>query len=81
MLVPNDKYRKWTMNNDFSEESIKSFADELQIGEDILLGRLQHDKIVRFSDFGEFHKKIQFKSLPSHRLEIKGEAADKQTAL
>ncbi len=60
-LVPNNKYQRWIQNNKtLSLKSISDFAEELNIGKDILLGRLQHDKIIDFYKFKNIHKKIKF---------------------
>ena len=58
ILIPENKYQKWLDNNIISKKTISDFADELNIGKDILLGRLQHDKIIDFYKFKNLHKKI-----------------------
>ncbi|MBB5324871.1 addiction module HigA family antidote [Anoxybacillus tepidamans] len=47
-LISPSKYKKFIEANDFSTQSICSFADELQIAPGIVVGRLQHDGIIPF---------------------------------
>jgi addiction module HigA family antidote len=48
-LIPRDKYATFLRNGDFREHSISSFARQLDIAPGILVGRLQHDKVIKFS--------------------------------
>ena len=38
------------LKNDFSKESVLSFAEKLEIKTSVIVGRLMHDKIIHFSD-------------------------------
>lgn len=50
-LIPEDKYEKFVSDNVcFNETTIRYFADEINRDPGIVLGRLQYDKKVPFSD-------------------------------
>jgi len=56
-LIPKSAYRKFTSNFNNSESSIIDFAQELGIGPDIVVGRLQHDGIIKYNQMN--HLRIQ----------------------
>lgn len=47
-LVPKDKYTGFLRRGDFRDQSVSSFARQLDIAPGILVGRLQHDKVIKF---------------------------------
>lgn len=49
-LINEKEYNKFVLKNDFSKESVLSFAEKLEIKTSIIVGRLMHDKIIHFSD-------------------------------
>ena len=44
------EYNKFVLKNDFSKESVVSFAKKHEIKISVIVGRLMHDKIIHFSD-------------------------------
>ena len=49
-LVPPKQYQKFINAGDFFEEKIKTFAEEIGVGQGIVIGRLQHDGYVDWKD-------------------------------
>lgn len=47
-LIPPDRYRAFVRTRDFSVASIRSFAESLEIAPGIVLGRLQHDRLLPY---------------------------------
>ena len=50
-LIPSDQYKKFVEGAKFDLQSIKEFANRINRDPDIVLGRLQNDKIVDFNDW------------------------------
>jgi len=50
-LIPKNKFESFVNKGSFSKESVKSFAKELGIKPSIIVGRLMHEKIVRFDNY------------------------------
>lgn len=61
-LIPLEDYRKFTKRKDFSENSVRSFAKDIGVHPGIVVGRLQHDKLLNFSSLVSLKEKysIQF---------------------
>ncbi len=49
ILIPEDEYEKFVEDNDFFKTNILSFADHIEIHPGIVVGRLQHDGLIRHS--------------------------------
>jgi len=49
-LINEKEYNKFVLKNDFSKESVVSFAKKHEIKISVIVGRLMHDKIIHFSD-------------------------------
>lgn len=49
ILIPRDKYESFISKDSFSEESVKNFANSINIHPGIVVGRLQKDKLIPFS--------------------------------
>lgn len=47
-LIPPGKYQAFIAGDAFNEPDIKAFADSIGIGPGIVVGRLQHDKVIPF---------------------------------
>lgn len=54
-LIPKDKYRNF-LENGISQGKILKFAKEINIDPGIIVGRLQHDRIIHFSHFNKLKK-------------------------
>lgn len=50
-LIPEKIYNGYISKGEFTEESIKKFADTLGIASGIVVGRLQHDSILQYNQF------------------------------
>lgn len=61
-LIPEKKYKAFIRNNNFTRESIISFADHLNLHPCIVIGRLQHDKILKFSDYHDLKPRFIWKT-------------------
>ena len=49
ILIPPGKYRAFVADGIFNEPDIEAFADRIGIAPGIVVGRLQHDKVIPFS--------------------------------
>lgn len=58
--IDDNSYHEFTIRNEFNSESITAFAENLHISPDILIGRLQHDHKIRYSDFTYMKRKYKF---------------------
>lgn len=58
-LIPNDEYKRFVAKKDFTEESIKTFAEQMQVLPSIVIGRLQKDKLVAYNEMN--HLMIRYK--------------------
>ena len=59
-LIPSEKYQVFKENGEFSLLAIKQFANELGIAPGIVVGRLQHDKVIPFSKVNNLKKRFRF---------------------
>ncbi len=59
-LIPQGEYQKFINNNIFSKESIKDFADQINIAPGIVLGRLQNDNFLTYDMFNDLKVKYKF---------------------
>ena len=50
-LIPKNKFVKFVKNENFTKSSIVSFASECGIKASIIVGRLMHQKIIRFNNY------------------------------
>ncbi|MBT7789284.1 MAG: ImmA/IrrE family metallo-endopeptidase [Calditrichaeota bacterium] len=60
VLIPPEQYRKLVSNKQFTAKIIQDFAAEIDIPPGIVVGRLQHDGLVRFNYFNDL--KIHFQA-------------------
>lgn len=59
--IDDNSYHEFTSRNEFNSESITAFAENLHISPDILIGRLQHDHKISYSDFNYMKRKYTFR--------------------
>ena len=57
-LLPKDSYSNFLMKQDFSENSIRAFADQEEIDAGIVLGRLMNDNWLPFGSHKNLHRKL-----------------------
>lgn len=60
-MIPPGKYSSFLSQHDFSSKSINSFAKDIGIFPSIVVGRLQHDKIIGYSDLHRLRSKLIWK--------------------
>lgn len=63
MLIPPDKYKAFLLEEEFSgysRDAIKDFADQIDIAPGIVVGRLQHDKAIRFSQQNKLKERYKW---------------------
>lgn len=60
MLIPPESYRTFVSRGDFSHASISNYAKSLEIAPSIVVGRLQHDKAIRFNERNEFKVRVDW---------------------
>jgi addiction module HigA family antidote len=59
-LIPTKEYKNFLEAQKFSLVAIRTFADKIGITPGIVVGRLQHDKVIPFSYGNGLKKKFQF---------------------
>ena len=58
VLIPAAAYRQFTEHGDYSYQSVREFAGQLGIAPGIVVGRLQHDRLVPFSHLNRLKRKL-----------------------
>ncbi|MCJ7792373.1 MAG: HigA family addiction module antitoxin [Candidatus Marinimicrobia bacterium] len=59
-LIPNQKLSDFVSTKEINAISIKEFANELNIHPGIIVGRLKHEKIIKYKDFNHLRAKYRF---------------------
>lgn len=62
-LIPPKEYQAFLQTNQFSETAIRRFAKKLGIAPGIVVGRLQHDKVIPFSTANSLKKRFRFRGM------------------
>jgi addiction module HigA family antidote len=57
-LVPGDKYAAFVSRADFRAASVSGFARALGIAPGIVVGRLQHDRVIRFDRLNDLKRRF-----------------------
>jgi Zn-dependent peptidase ImmA (M78 family) len=57
LLIPSEKYQAFVDTGQFDESEIRTFAKEIGIAPGIIVGRLQHEKIIPFSAWNNLKKR------------------------
>jgi addiction module HigA family antidote len=57
-LIPKEKYIGFIQGRDFRQQSVLGFAQRLDIPPGIIVGRLQHDKLLRFDRLNFLKRKF-----------------------
>lgn len=60
LLIPTESYRHFVSSGDFSHAAIASYAKSLEIAPSIVVGRLQHDKVIGFGKLNEFRVRLDW---------------------
>lgn len=60
MLIPDKDYKDFIQNMIFTKSSIITFCENQNIHPGILVGRLMHDKLIKFNQFSELRDKYSF---------------------
>ncbi len=60
LLIPKSQYEKYLNSGKINRETIIEFADRISIAPGIVVGRLQHDKIILFNQYNYLKKKYGF---------------------
>jgi HTH-type transcriptional regulator/antitoxin HigA len=58
-LIPKDKYKEFTKNGEYTEQSIKDFARNINIHPGIVVGRLQKNKLIPYSKLNTLRVKYE----------------------
>lgn len=61
LLIPSKDYKNFIDKEDFSKDSVIEFAKKLNIKISIIIGRLMHDKIVKYNDYRLFILRDKYK--------------------
>lgn len=60
-LIPKAKYLELLSSGQFSYASVKAFSDEIGIAPGIVVGRLQHDRIIPFTHLNKLKQRYTWK--------------------
>ncbi|MBF0546088.1 MAG: HigA family addiction module antidote protein [Candidatus Riflebacteria bacterium] len=60
MLIPESEYKNFVSKGRFSHADIKSFSKKIKIHPGILVGRLQHDKHIKYGWHNDLKEKYEF---------------------
>jgi addiction module HigA family antidote len=60
-LIPKNAYKELIVRRPFSAKRICAFAQELGIAPGIVVGRLQHEQLIQFSQFNQLKRRFCFK--------------------
>jgi HTH-type transcriptional regulator/antitoxin HigA len=59
-LIPAIEFEDFVAQADFSSSAIKKFAETLGVSASIVVGRLQHDKLIGFNERNELHTRLMW---------------------
>lgn len=59
ILIPEDGYKNFVENGIFTHSSVQKLAQELEIAPGIIVGRLQHDKIIPWQALNNLKRKFE----------------------
>lgn len=74
-LVPDDEWMRFTSTRQFTSRRIQLFAEDLGIAPGIVVGRLQHERLLPFSSMNHFKKTLDERLHPSLRSDTRRGAA------
>lgn len=60
ILIPQKRYRQFVAEQVFSKKAILEFASDLGISPGIVVGRLQHDELIKFNHCNDLKKRFTF---------------------
>ena len=60
-LIRPERYKTFIKNGRFSEAAIREFAKEIGLAPGIVVGRLQHEKLIPFSRGNALRKRLRFR--------------------
>jgi len=58
LLLPPEAFRRFVHTGDFSATAIKKFADEQGVAPGTVVGRLQHDKLIKFNEHHNLKERL-----------------------
>jgi len=61
-LVPKTAFREFAKEGAFSTARIQAFASDLRIAPGIVVGRLQHEKLISFKQHNALKQRFHFKA-------------------
>jgi HTH-type transcriptional regulator/antitoxin HigA len=59
-LLPRKSFDEFEKRGNFTLKAVRSFAESAKISPDIIMGRLEHEKLVPYSQFAKHHTKLCF---------------------
>jgi HTH-type transcriptional regulator / antitoxin HigA len=66
-LIPPDQYSEFVNRDDFARAAVVSFASAVGITPGIVVGRLQHDKLIGFNELNDLRRRLQWATASSKR--------------
>ena len=63
LLIPPNDYQAFLDDRQFSPNAIQTFAKKMGIAPGIVLGRLQHDRVIPFNHANNLKKRLRFTNL------------------
>ena len=59
-MIPKDKYENFLKNHTFTRTSINQFCKEIEISPGIIVGRIQHDNIIKYNKLNDLKIKYEW---------------------
>ena len=66
-MIPEDAYNKFTAEKCFHAVDIKTFANSIRVHLGIVVGWLQHDKLIDYRWHNNLKERFQLKIPPSRK--------------
>ncbi len=62
MLIPPAEYRKFVEKDLFNKHSVLAFAKKLEVSPGVVIGRLQHDKFLKYNEMNDLKRRFKAES-------------------
>jgi Zn-dependent peptidase ImmA (M78 family) len=63
LLIPDSAYGEFLFRADFSARAVQEFAREIRVSPGVVVGRLQRDRHVPFTNLNRLKKRVQFANM------------------
>ncbi|MFA5118777.1 MAG: HigA family addiction module antitoxin [Candidatus Omnitrophota bacterium] len=60
-LVPRNEYNEFILKDDFNHSTVNNFAKKIGVGPGIVVGRLQHEGLIKYNELASFKPRLCWK--------------------